>query len=462
MILYLVKFVLCSAALFMLFKIFLSREKSFQFNRFALLLLLPLAALAPLLSIPIEIASTAQPIFLEQTFIPNPQIEIFEPISTAKETSPINWIFLAYLTIAAALFISKSLSIYTLLKWTNQGEKLTLEDITIIISEKAKTPFSFLNTIFLNRKDYEKGNELGVIVSHEMTHISQKHYLDLFFIEFLSIIFWFNPICHFIKYQAQINHEFLADQAILERNYDVNQYKKTLFKFSTSHLIPLTSPIVSSTLKLRMTMLNKIQNNRIKNLSLLASCLLGILTWGAFTLDLRAQEVKSTPVKNVAQNIESSEQLSKAAQELDAILESSVDEKIRQGGQEIREYHFNMKNVDKLQVYRLYKELPESEKAGNRKMLGEMIMNLTKIPEKKFVRKDQLKAWEDSKEYGVWIDGKRVDNSALTKAKPADYSMFYISKLEKNAKNYGKHYYQVNLMTNDSFDNTYPLLKIDK
>jgi len=457
MILYLVKFVLCSAALFALFKIFLSREKSFQFNRFALLLLLPLAALAPFLSLPIEIASTAQPIFLEQSYIPITQIEIPETPTTKKEIPLINWILLVYLIIAAALLLAKSLSIWTLLQWRNQGEKLTIENATILISERAKTPFSFLNTIFLSRNDYEKGNELGVIVSHEMAHISQKHYLDLFFLEFLSILFWFNPICYFIKYQAQINHEFLADQAILERNYDVNQYKKTLFKFSTSHLIPLTSPIVSSTLKLRMTMLNKIQNNRTKNLSLLASCLLGILTWGAFTVELQAQETKTVLATAVWQNIPSSNQLSKAAKELDELIESAIKIKTNAKGEERREF-WNREGLQ-LQIYNLYKQLPENEKTGDRKRYGEMMNVLTKTPEKKTVSEDQLKDWQDSKEYGVWIDGKRVENAVLSETSSNDYSYYHISRLEKNAKNYGKHYYQVDIMTPAYFEKTYPLLK---
>lgn len=460
MILYLVKFVLCSAALFTLFKIFLFREKSFQFNRFALLLIIPLAALAPILSIPIEIASTAQPTFLEPTFIPNSQIEILEPISAANETSRIHWIFFAYLTIAAAVFISKSLSIYTLLKWTKQGEKLTLEETTIIISEKAKTPFSFLNTIFINSQDYERGNDLGVIVSHEIAHISQKHYLDLFFIEFLSIIFWFNPICHFIKYQVKINHEFLADQAILQRNYDVNQYKKTLFKFSTSQFIPLTSPIVSSTLKLRMTMLNKIQNNRKKNLSLLATCLLGILTWGAFAIELKAQDVKIIPTTTISQDAQPSDKLSKAAKELDELIESAIKIKTNAQGEKRREF-WNRKGLS-LQIYNLYKQLPENEKIGDRKRYGEMMNVLTKTPEKKTVSEDQLKDWQDAKEYGVWIDGKRVENAVLSETSSNDYSYYHISRLEKNAKNYGKHYYQVDLMTPGYFEKTYPLLKVDK
>lgn len=463
MIVYLLKFILCSAALFTLFKIFLSREKSFRFNRLVLLLIIPLAAIAPLLSVPIErgysIEQVEHSFFQDQISSPISSNQISGSFIPTTETTRVKWIILFYLLIALVLLISKSHAIITLMRWRNQGEKLTIDGATIIISEKAKTPFSFLNTIFLNREDYEKGNELGVIISHELAHISQKHYLDLFFLETLSIIYWFNPICHFIKYQSQINHEYLADQSILERNYDVNQYKRTLFQFSTTHLIPLTSPIVSSTLKLRITMLNKNQNNSSKNWSILASCLLGILTWGAFTLDLQAQEVKVIPTTTVSQDLHPSEQLSKAAQELDEILDNNIVTKTNSKGEKIN--RFSLEKLDKVQVYHLYKDLPESEKTGRRKAIGDMIIRMAQVPDKKTVTEDLLKEWQDSNEYGVWIDGGRVENTMLSTANPDDYALYYISRLEKNAKNYEKHTYQLNLMTHSSFEKTFPLLKID-
>ena len=54
--------------------------------------------------------------------------------------------------------------------------------------------------------------------------------------------------------------------------------------------------------------------------------------------------------------------------------------------------------------------------------------------------------------YGVWIDGKRIENITLEKYDKSDFSKVFVSRLEKNAKNYGKHYYQVNLMTNERFE----------
>lgn len=68
-------------------------------------------------------------------------------------------------------------------------------------------------------------------------------------------------------------------------------------------------------------------------------------------------------------------------------------------------------------------------------------------PAKRSPTAENLKTWQDTKMYGVWLDGKRIANSELSKYKPADFDLYYASKLEKNAVNYGKHYYQVDLYT---------------
>jgi hypothetical protein len=64
----------------------------------------------------------------------------------------------------------------------------------------------------------------------------------------------------------------------------------------------------------------------------------------------------------------------------------------------------------------------------------------------------QLKAWLNSKIYGVWIGNRRIKNDELKNYKPSDFSYVNVSPLTKTAKNYGKHYYQVNLMTNGEFE----------
>lgn len=67
--------------------------------------------------------------------------------------------------------------------------------------------------------------------------------------------------------------------------------------------------------------------------------------------------------------------------------------------------------------------------------------------------KQQLNSWATNKAYGVWIDdGNQISNNQLQKYSASEFSNFSISRLEKNAINYGKHYHQVNLMTNNYYE----------
>jgi N-acetylmuramoyl-L-alanine amidase len=77
-------------------------------------------------------------------------------------------------------------------------------------------------------------------------------------------------------------------------------------------------------------------------------------------------------------------------------------------------------------------------------------------PAKRSPSAEQMKTWMDAKTYGVWIDGKRTDNGSLAKYKPSEFGLYYVSRLEKNATNYGKHFYQVDLMTHKYYEKSFP------
>jgi bla regulator protein blaR1 len=74
------------------------------------------------------------------------------------------------------------------------------------------------------------------------------------------------------------------------------------------------------------------------------------------------------------------------------------------------------------------------------------------VPTKRSPTLVELKSWADSKMYGVWIDANRISNDDLERYKPSDFGWYNVSKLTKNAINYGKHYYQVNLYSQKYYD----------
>jgi beta-lactamase regulating signal transducer with metallopeptidase domain len=103
-------------------------------------------------------------------------------------------------------------------------------------------------------------SEIGKqILKHEMVHIEQKHTFDKIILEIITSVFWFNPFYHLIKKEINLIHEYLADKKAV-RQSDTKAFAQMLLAshFSGTEL-PATSPVLSSNLKKRLTML---QNHR--------------------------------------------------------------------------------------------------------------------------------------------------------------------------------------------------------
>jgi hypothetical protein len=60
--------------------------------------------------------------------------------------------------------------------------------------------------------------------------------------------------------------------------------------------------------------------------------------------------------------------------------------------------------------------------------------------------------WGDPKQFGVWIDGIRVENNEMVKYTASDFSFHFVSELKSNAKNYGTHRYQLDLTTHKKYE----------
>ena len=91
---------------------------------------------------------------------------------------------------------------------------------------------------------------------HEETHAKQKHSLDILFIEFMQILFWFNPIIYLIKNAIKLNHEFLADQAVINKGIQPSKYQHILLAFSSNATEPqLANAINYSSIKKRFTVM---------------------------------------------------------------------------------------------------------------------------------------------------------------------------------------------------------------
>ena len=79
-----------------------------------------------------------------------------------------------------------------------------------------------------------------------------------------------------------------------------------------------------------------------------------------------------------------------------------------------------------------------------------LIFQFRKLYEPKIITDAEFESWKVPSDYGIRIDGKRVDNSELNKYKPSDFSDYFKSRLLSNVKDYGKYVYHLSLRTSSN------------
>ena len=214
---FLIKSTLSLIVLISIYFLILENEKMAVFNRFYLLFSIIFSFSLPFITIEV-LATPSNVIFQETVFRPEKSV-----IAIADEAinyyQIISWIVYG---IGASFFlfrfvknindISSRIKRYPIVEYNNSK---------LVLLDEKTLPHTFLNTIFINKSDYENRNIEDELYTHELTHVTQKHTLDILFIEIIKCVFWFNPILIFYKKAIQLNHEFLADEKV------VNSYNNT-------------------------------------------------------------------------------------------------------------------------------------------------------------------------------------------------------------------------------------------
>ena len=293
------KIILSSCLLIGFYYLFLERERIFKFNRAFLVSSLMFAYAIPFIPFKTPIATTNK-----TNLIIGEPLQNLQQINIAQ-TSTLNWskIFLILYLAISILFLIKS--IYAIIKIKLlKGEKIKYKDQNILIINEDYAPFSFLNIIYFSRKYFVNNQIDERILLHEKCHIEENHSADILFIEFLKIFSWFNPALFFFKKAMITNHEFLADEYVLQNNYDVSNYQHLILnEIKISQSFNLTHQFDFNNTKKRFIMMTT-KNSKfagIKKLTLLP--VLAIL-FVFFTKKVNAQTETSVNVeKTLPQNL---------------------------------------------------------------------------------------------------------------------------------------------------------------
>jgi beta-lactamase regulating signal transducer with metallopeptidase domain/uncharacterized coiled-coil protein SlyX len=261
-------------------KIVLENISSHQFKRTFLLVALLITVSFPLITVQEDI------VWNDPILATEPSSPIVDSSTGAhlNEDAPINitYIILSVYWIVVILFSLNFMKNFglILLKIIKNKRIKRSRIVTVLVNERI-TPHTFFKYIFFNKSAYENNTIPASVVLHEQTHAQQYHSIDVLLIELFQIFFWFNPATYSFKKSIKLNHEFLADQEVIKKGFQIDEYQKTLLAFSSSaYQNQLANAINYSLIKKRFrTMKTKTSRKSTWMRSLLLLPLLALLLY---------------------------------------------------------------------------------------------------------------------------------------------------------------------------------------
>lgn len=299
MIAFIVKSGICMVLLFGLYWLLLRKVKLFIFIRYYLIFSILFSLTVPFISFPIyidnrttsdiltffnnppelnteqkEVDISNEKTVLSGSYVPPTQIE-----AVKNQTIDSERIFLfIYLSGFALMLIRFCRNILMVNELFGRAEKIDHEWYKIALLNQPVNPFSFQRTVFINKQDYLENKIAPNVLRHELEHVRQSHSCDIIFFEMLHILFWFNPVMFLYKWAARINHEYLADEAVIRSISDMKTYANELINFINFRIsVPCTSGFSPSMIRLRLLMLNTNSTRWVKNMRMLITLFTAVL-----------------------------------------------------------------------------------------------------------------------------------------------------------------------------------------
>jgi bla regulator protein blaR1 len=469
MIYYILKSGICLGVLLTVYHLFLKNEKLYKFNRFFLLGSLVFSLSVPFISLPVLVAvpqkiNDLNPSYLETENLHELLAFDLSPPESTEQTARIlvppvkktNWVVWVLIIYGTGLFFSFSrfsMQLFGFYRMVNQHGGVKKDGYRIVLLPQETLPFTFFHYLFVNSESYQNHGIEEEILQHELAHIKQKHSIDIIIAEILKCVFWFNPIFYCYKKAIQLNHEFLADQAVVKTLPNVSEYQHLLLSkvLGKEFLNHLSSPFNYSVTRLRLMMMKK-STSKSRALVLRVS----ILPLAIFLILIFSQ-------RNI--NTNPSFDLIPFSQQ-----EKGFEAYIKEALSEESAYVLELEKFDIEGAKQAYDQLSEEEKSRATEFpfleddVVEVFSQLQKAqdslrvrinfsnpPEKKVIKYETWENWKNTKNLEVSIDGNTIERFKLEDFTPEDFALFEVRGIEKK-KLFKKEKFALSLTTHEHYE----------
>lgn len=153
---------------------------------------------------------------------------------------------------------------------------------TIVRKPWVSTPFSMGRIIFLPMGKSKEAEE--IFIKHEKAHIQSLHYIDVWCIEVMVRLLWFNPMLWVVRKHLRDLHEFEADRLVLAQGVDAHSYQCLLLEVASGECSILTNGFNQSFIRRRIREMKRKGVAVLGHWGKTAAILWGVTLVGASTI----------------------------------------------------------------------------------------------------------------------------------------------------------------------------------
>lgn len=169
-----------------------------------------------------------------------------------------------YALVTIILFATLLVQYIQLLRLKKSGTVEFKEGYCIVVNPAVPTPFSFGRNIFIGPD--LTGSKREMIVNHESWHIKHRHFVDVWLMEILVRLFWFNPFVWMGRKELRSIHEFQTDRSVLQKGYDIFHYQTIILEEVMGNHSSLANGFNQSFTKKRFIMMKNTKSSRFSAL----------------------------------------------------------------------------------------------------------------------------------------------------------------------------------------------------
>lgn len=242
------------AALYIPFRLFLSRLKQPGLNRSILLTIYALSLLTPVFLL-MKPAWTGS----EEVSIAAGGLEFQGVMINAGDSQSVDFAAIATGIYGAGLIVMllmTAVSLISLAGIMRNTRKTEVCGIMVRQSNDTHTgPLSMLGMIVIPAGI--NSPEIGPILAHERSHVGRRHHLDLVLAHCIQILQWYNPAAWLMCMELKDVHEYQADTDTLSQGYDPRAYQRLLLSWAVgANNLTFTHNLNNNNLKKRIVMMN--------------------------------------------------------------------------------------------------------------------------------------------------------------------------------------------------------------